>query len=128
MRFSLALTMLLLTACGPDETISGYADNKATYVLRTLENADVAPRMTIQFPEEGQVAGQSACNRYTATQSAPYPWFEIKAIAATRRACPDLDLETAYFQALEQMTFAEVVGDVLILSNSADDQLVFQAE
>jgi heat shock protein HslJ len=49
-------------------------------------------------------------------------------IASTRRACPDLGQETAYFAALADMRFAEVAGTVLILSNKAGGEMVFQAE
>ena len=118
----------LLAACGPDETISGYADPKATYVLREIDGAPFASIATIRFPQEGQVAGSGPCNGYTASQSVPYPWFALGPIAATRKACPALGDEGTFFEALATMEFAEVTGDVLILSNGNNQQLVFQAE
>ena len=45
----------------------------------------------------------------------------------TRRACPELPEETAFFKALEQMTLAEVVGETLILSNTEGGEMVFEA-
>jgi heat shock protein HslJ len=42
-------------------------------------------------------------------------------------ACPDLALESEFFDALEGMTLAEVAGDTLILSNSVGRKLVFVA-
>jgi heat shock protein HslJ len=119
---------LLLAACGPDETISGYADSTATYVLREISGTPFSPRATISFPEEGQIAGNGPCNSFSASQTVPYPWFEIGPIAATRKACAALQEEGTYFAALAAMEFSEVTGDVLILSNSDEETLVFQAE
>lgn len=118
----------LLVSCGPDETISGFTDPTATYVLNLLNNEPFPARATIRFPQEGKIDGAGPCNSFQATQTAPYPWFEIGPIAATRMACPDLANESAYFSALGTMTISEVGGDVLILSNTEDGQMVFQAE
>jgi heat shock protein HslJ len=57
--------------------------------------------------------------------AAPYPWFEAGDIAVTRRACPDLAAETAFFDALADMTLAEVAGDALILSTPDGREMVF---
>ena len=56
----------------------------------------------------------------------PYPWIKIENIAATKRACPDLAAESAYFTSLQAMTLSEVLGDVLILSNDEGDEMVFR--
>lgn len=122
------LATMTLLACGPDETISGYADENATYVLTSINDTAFSARATIGFPTEGKVRGAGPCNIFNAAQTAPYPWFAIGPIASTRRACPDLDLEQVLFMTLGQMRFAEVVGDVLILSGDEDALMVFQAE
>ncbi|WP_208348574.1 META domain-containing protein [Pseudaestuariivita rosea] len=125
-RVLLALP-LVIAACGPDETISGYADPAATYGLVQMNGADFDATATIRFPAKGAVQGQGPCNAYLASQSAPYPWFDLGPVQATRMACPALGDETRFFENLVQMTLAEVSGDVLILSNDAGDQMVFQA-
>ncbi|MEO9862468.1 MAG: META domain-containing protein [Yoonia sp.] len=123
--FALAL---LLTACGPDETISGYAAEGAIYRLDSIDDTDFAATATITFGADGTVGGNGPCNTYSTTQTAPYPWFALDPIASTRRACPDLDAETTFFTALAEMTLSEVGGDVLILSNDAGREMVFQVE
>lgn len=121
------LLVLALAACGPDETISAFGGGD-DYVLQEMNgNTISAPTITLNISDTGQISGQAPCNSYSANQSAPYPWFELGPIASTRRACPDLALETAYFNALASMTIAEVAGPVLILSNEADGMLVFQS-
>lgn len=115
------LLPLILAGCAADETISGFADPQAIYALEGLDGA------TIQFPEQGRVAGQGPCNRYFANQTAPYPWIKIGPIGATKMACPDLEQEQAFFQALEQSTLAEVSGPTLILTTDSGEELVFRA-
>ena len=123
------LALLSLTGCGPDETVSGFADPNATYVLATIDDIAFAANATISFTAEGSVSGSGPCNTFNATQSVPYPWFELGPIASTRRACPDLALESDYFAALATMRFAEVLGDTLILTGEDGGPLmVFQAE
>jgi heat shock protein HslJ len=42
-------------------------------------------------------------------------------------ACPEMVAETAFFEALDDMTLSEASGDTLILSNSDGRQMVFVA-
>ncbi|MEL6639928.1 MAG: META domain-containing protein [Pseudomonadota bacterium] len=123
-----AALLCACVACGPDETISGYANPQAVYGLRSVDGEEFAARATIAFPKEGEVTGTGPCNGFRSTQSAPYPWFALGPIAATRRACADLALEQTYFDALASMTLAEVSGPVLLLSNTDGRELVFQAD
>lgn len=111
----------------PDETVSGYAETETVWQLAELDGTPFQARATITFPQEGSVAGQAPCNSYTATQSVPIPWIEIRDIAATRLACPDLDSETVFFAALEEMTLVEVTLDILLLSTPEGREMVFKA-
>ena len=122
-----AAVFIFVTAASKDETISGYATPGVTWTLTELGGAPYPARATLTFPEEGQVAGEAPCNGYSATQTAPYPWFEAGPIAATKRACPDLPAEAAFFDALAHVTLAEVAGEVLILSTEDGFEMVFQA-
>ncbi|WP_300515924.1 META domain-containing protein [Aliiroseovarius sp.] len=118
---------VLLQVSGRDETISGYAPSGVTWSLEALGGTAYPARATISFPEEGRIIGDAPCNGYSATQSAPYPWFEAGPIAATRRACPELAEEAAFFEALARVTLAEVAGEVLILSGEDGFEMVFYA-
>ena len=127
LRLMLTLPMLL-PACQGDETVSGYAEADAVYVLRELDGAAFPARATISFPAEGQVAGEGPCNSYSARQTVPYPWIKIEAIVATKRGCADLGAEAAFFAGLRSATLVEVAGDVLILSDDEGGQMVFGAD
>jgi heat shock protein HslJ len=127
MKSRLALLFpLLLLGCS-DETISGYADRTAVYGLIELDGAPFSPPATISFPEPGRAAGEGPCNAWFATQSAPYPWIELGPIGATRRACPELEAEARFFEALSQVSLAEVLGPILILTTEDGAELVFEA-
>ncbi|MEM7641411.1 MAG: META domain-containing protein [Pseudomonadota bacterium] len=112
----------------PDETISGYADPDATYVLEEIAGDPVQARATIRFPEPGLVRGDGPCNSFNAAQTIDYPWIRIEQIVSTRRACPDLDVEMAFFAALQKATLAEVAGDLVLLSRGSEVLLSFRAE
>jgi heat shock protein HslJ len=92
-----------------------------------MNGAPFTARATIEFPEEGRIAGDGPCNRYVATQTVPYPWFSLTAIGATKRGCDDLAAETAFFTTLAAMTIAEVIGPVVKLRNLDGQSLVFDA-
>lgn len=117
-RFALIL-LTALNACGQDETVSGQTGPDDLWRLIRIGEAPVAERITIRFPEQGRAAGEAPCNSYSSDQTAPLPWIDLGPIAATRRACPALELETRYFELLERMALVEVLGDTLLMT--ADD-------
>ncbi len=117
-----------LTNCGGDETVTAYGADKATWRLVEIDGQPFAARATLEFADEGKLSGQAPCNSYSGKQTVPYPWFRAVEIVSTRKACPDLAAETAYFEALAAMTLSEVSGKALILSNDAGREMVFEAQ
>lgn len=127
-RMGLGLSALIgLFSCG-DETLSGYGAQETQWTLIEIDGIPFSARATLEFPEEGALLGQAPCNTYQGQQSAPYPWFKAERIAVTRMACPDLEAETVFFEALGAMTLAEVAGDTLLLSTEDGRKMVFEAE
>ena len=126
-RFLILSLVLPFSGCA-DETVSGYADPGATYVLTEIAGQAFEARASISFPEEGRALGEAPCNRWSAEQTAPYPWLTLGPIAATRRACTAMTEEQAFFDALATMTLVEVQGETLILSNEDGAEMVFRAE
>ena len=124
MRLILLLPFLLATGCQSDETVAAYGGG-GLWLLTEIDGKVFPARATLGFPEPGRIAGTAPCNTYSGRMAAPYPWFEAGDIAVTRRACPDLAAETAFFDALADMTLAEVAGDTLILSTADGREMVF---
>ncbi|MEM8631533.1 MAG: hypothetical protein AAGF74_09865 [Pseudomonadota bacterium] len=105
-----------VAACWQDETISGYADRAASYVL-------VEPKghsLTLRFPRKGRVSGDAGCGEFTARQGAPYPWVEFDRIEGGAGCAP-------FPEALTTMSLAEVSGGTLILTGEGGSEWVFQA-
>ena len=128
MRSLMILAALaLLPQCRSDETVRAYGAGDRTWLLVELDGAAFTGRATLTFPGPGQIAGDAPCNSYSAEMTVPYPWFEAGTIAATRRACPDLAAEAAFFEALSNASISEVFGDTLMLSDDNGPRLVFKA-
>jgi heat shock protein HslJ len=123
----LILVCLTLIGCS-DETLSGYSDPERVYRVTELNGAPVSWQATINFPDPGRAAGQAPCNAWSARIRVPYPWFELGPIAATRRACLQMEGEADFFAALSRATLAEIHGPVLILSDEDGPVLVFRVE
>jgi heat shock protein HslJ len=119
---------VLLAAYLRDETVSGYALRDTDYMLSEIDGAAPPARATIAFPGRGRITGEGPCNRYAAVQTAPYPWFVLDELSSTKRACAELEFEHTYLTALGEMTLAEAMGPVLILSNDAGREMVFRAD
>ena len=117
-----------LNACEqPDETVTAYSDHDGFYLLSTLDGEPYSAKATIDLRVTGTVSGHGPCNAYRTSQTAPYPWLTLGPITATRRACPDLDAEAKFLEALGTMTIVEAANDLLILSNDAGNRMVFYA-
>lgn len=76
-----------------------------------------------------RVSGIGACNRLMGS----YTTGEKNAIkfgpfASTRMACPDLDKEAAFTQALESVTRYDMDGSMLLLLDGETLKAVFQAK
>ncbi|TMV03702.1 META domain-containing protein [Ruegeria sediminis] len=127
LRATLLLPLMALFQCDRDETVAAYGAGGVTWALHQIDGQPFPATATLSFPEQGRIAGRAPCNGFSGTQSAPYPWFEVKDLAATRAACPELEAEGTFFAALMAMTQSEVSGGVLILRNDAGHEMVFKA-
>nr|WP_170541987.1 META domain-containing protein [Ruegeria arenilitoris] len=127
LRLSLILPALALLQCDRDESVAAYGAADRTWVLQEVNGQPYEASALLRFPEDGKIAGNAPCNSYSGTLNAPYPWFEITDLTATRAACAGLEAEGFYFAALLAMTQSEVSGDVLILRNEEGLEMVFKA-
>jgi len=110
--------IIALAACRGDETLTGYGAADRDWHLDTA-------RLTLRFGTGGKVSGHGPCNSFTATQTAPYPWFDLGGFEATEHSCPGRATETALFARLATMTLAEVADNTLILSDDDGNRMVF---
>ncbi len=127
MKLLLLIALLGLGMCGKDETVAAYGGAGQVWVLSELDGAAFEARATLSFPEPGKIAGDGPCNRYSGVMTTPYPWFDVGEVMSARMACPDLQAEAAFFEALSEMTESEVSGGTLILRNEARREMLFTA-
>lgn len=116
---------LALAACAGDETISAFVDKNATYRLVEIDGEPFDAPATVSFPKKGVISGQAPCNSFSGDLAAPYPWFELGIMRATRSVCGQIDAEKAFFKALAAMTLIEASGDFLILRDDNEREMVF---
>lgn len=119
---------IALAACVGDETLSGYGASGTEWVLNDLDGAPLAGEFVLQFPEEGKMTGRTKCSFFEASQTAPYPWFEIGQIEITKRNCLPTRDENRFLEVLQKMTLAETGPGILILSTPDGMEMVFKAD
>ncbi|KIC12468.1 hypothetical protein RA19_02235 [Leisingera sp. ANG-M1] len=124
-RTAWILAFLLTGACTSDETLSAYGAAGKLWRLSSIDGKVFPAAASLRFPAPGLIAGQAPCGRFQGKQTAPYPWFEASAIAAAQDSCPQPEAEQAFLHALQEMTLAEVSGNVLILSNVQGREMLF---
>lgn len=84
---------------------------------------------TLVFNSDGSVAGQGDCNRLTAIfKTTEKRSLEISQIGSTRRLCPDMEGEQAYFDMLDKVTHYEMDGTMMILLSNGTLVGIMQAQ
>jgi heat shock protein HslJ len=125
----LAATAVALLLAGCAGVKGGVPPNLVgtAWLVEDLENAGVIDRLqsTLEFPQEGQAAGNLGCNRFTAgfTQSGPLLSFGM--LAATRRMCPPaiMDQEQRFSDVLGKTRGSLLEVDVLYLLDARGAKL-----
>lgn len=104
MRLSL-LTFAALAGCvGPalsDEILG------IDWQLVGFEGQEITWDASLRL-EGDKVTGNAPCNRFFGTNAATLPAVSFSAFGATKMACPDLQAESAYFEALQAMQRVEL--------------------
>ena len=126
MRFAALILLTLVSACQADETVRTYGAADRIWTLTEINGQHFDADATLTFPGNDTIGGKAPCNQYSASMTVPYPWFKAGPIRATKIACPDLQKEAEYLKNLQQMTLSEVLGNVLILSTSEGQNMVFK--
>lgn len=78
--------------------------------LIAIDDQPFAARATVDLSEPGRVTGSAPCNRFLGSYEGSLPEFRPGEVMSTRRACPDLEAELQFFDALSSMTRAKVSG------------------
>ncbi len=96
-----------------------------TWRLVELDGAPFAARATATLTPDGRVVGEAPCNAFRAEWTGRWPDIRFTPAAATRRACPDLEAEAAFFAALAATSRASLGENGLTLSGEGGRSLRF---
>ncbi|MEH7827244.1 META domain-containing protein [Gemmobacter denitrificans] len=121
-----AAALTLLTACQPEAAPLTDADLAKEWRVVQLDGKEFAARATLDLTEPGKAFGQAPCNRWFAGREGSLPELRFGAAGATRMACPDLDAEAAFLEALSRVRQAALEGDRLVLTGEAGLRMELQ--
>ena len=116
------LALFFLTACGGsggetpdlDGTEWGLVEMSGEAILEDVE-------ITIAF-SEGQISGQSACNRYFAGYTQEGTTLTFDQAGSSNMYCEGLmDLEADYLQVLSEVKSFELKDDIMTLKNESGE-------
>lgn len=102
----------------PSKTLTGQ-----TWVLDSLGTEAVTVPVTATFAE-GQVTGVAPCNSFVGAFQGTGEPLRIGPLAATRRACPNLDLENRFLAALSETAAAHFTAAQMELRDAAGQPLM----
>lgn len=123
----LLVLLLTLGASVEDETVAAYAPEGVVYHLETINGVTPAYDASLDVGTPGRVFGVGPCGPFRATQTLPYPWFDIDEIDPGPAPCTARAAETALLAHLRAASLVEVLGDTLILSDVDGFEMVFQS-
>ncbi len=124
MKSLIILLCITLAGVGCNSSRNMAKLNGVKWVLQTLNGEDVKltdqnSEIFIQFNEvEKRVNGRAGCNRFFGNYEMEGHKLQFSPMGATRMACPDLQIETAFFQMLNEV-------DAL---NIKDNKLTFESK
>jgi heat shock protein HslJ len=119
------LALFLLTACGgPGDQIADLDGTEWGLIEMNGEAIPEDVEITIAF-SEGQVSGQSACNRYFAGYTQEGTTLTFDQAGSSNMYCEGLmDYEADYLQALSEVKSFDLSGDTLTMKNQSDVEIL----
>ena len=124
MMMRLAAACIALAACTV-RAQDGFGTPDAIWQLTEIDGIPFDARATLTFPTPGRVSGAAPCNAYFGALTGTYPAFSAPVLAASKRACSELQAEAQFFAALRAVRSAKRMGDTLTLSDATGLRLVF---
>lgn len=131
MKSLLLLLCLALFSVGCNSSKKIAKLDGVKWELKTLNDKEIKltdsnSEIYIQFNEaEKKVNGRGGCNRFFGNYEMDGDKLKFSPLGATRMACPDLQLETEFFKALETVDTYSIKDGVLSLKSKDKVVAVF---
>ncbi len=104
-------------------SLQNYSDGSGA-ILSTVAGSEV----TAYFNAEGNLSGLAGCNNYSGTYQVDGDMIEIEIGPQTMMFCEQpegvMDQEQAYLEALASATQYKIVGDLLMMQNESDQEVL----
>lgn len=123
--------LLMAVSCHSSKNMVKLSDTK--WVLETLDGNEVKMKeqrneIFIQFNEvEKRVNGMAGCNRFFGSYEMDGSKLKFSHMGATKMACPDMDVESAFFKLLEETDSFSIKDHQLTLLQKGKVLAVFKA-
>jgi heat shock protein HslJ len=91
--------------------------------IKGLEQLSASPTMIFE-KEDTKVAGFAGCNNYFSTYTVSGNTLSLGPAGATRKLCPDMSVENAFFKNLPNIARFEIVKKELYLYDQKDELLI----
>jgi len=128
-----ALSLLVITACtnATEVSMPKFELTDTEWWVEDINGKGVIDRShtTLQFLEQGRVAGDTGCNRYQGSAEITGASISFGPMAGTRKACaPSLmDQEMGFYQAIEKVVSWEVPDTGLLHLKDTGGNTVIRA-
>lgn len=128
------LSLVFLAACQPGgdtsapDTVPTEAELAQVWRLERLNGETFAERATLDLTDPARATGQAPCNRWFAAREVQLPAFRFGMFGATRMACPALEAERRYLDAMAGVDAARLSDGRLILTGPGGLMLEFRRE
>jgi heat shock protein HslJ len=100
--------------------------DQTTWQLESIGDTAVSAQITLQFDDADNVSGLGGCNQYSSGYIVAGDTIRFETITSTRMACENvMELENAYFTALQAAERYELIGDTLTITTTSGETLVF---
>ena len=118
-QFFVIVVAFVLGGCNSAKDIGG--------VYHLISDDPALQRVTLEI-DGTRVSGRGPCNRYFGSithSDTGSNCIQVRPLASTKMACPNLSAEHRYVQDLQRVTMVKVVPDGLLLTTSDQKKLVF---
>lgn len=129
----LALLLLTITGCANDTEVNmtEFELTDTEWWVEDIDGKGVIDmsHTTLQFMEQGGVAGDTGCNRYRGSAEISGTNISFGPMAGTRKACASslMDQEMKFYQAVAKVVSWEVADTGLLHLKDADGNTVIRA-
>ncbi len=91
--------------------------------IADVSTLKTSPSMNLDLVEN-RISGKGGCNNYSGAATRDGYNIQFKGIASTKMMCPNADIESAYFKALDKVRNFDIKGNILTFYDEKGSKLI----